>query len=206
MTTSELILQNYLKQVELNKPVKPVKPKFTPEQLFAAWDATGKMKLESFELDNASKSIIDFCFNPKYENKGGIIHGSKGIGKTLNMDIFAAVNTNMMKINTECYEVGEIERQYKIKGAVFLEHLEDLPCLVINDIGIEQDLNDFGTLRNIIADIMYLRYRKFQKWGYKTYCTTNLKWDRIQQKYGERLSDRFKEMFYRIEIVGESKR
>jgi DNA replication protein DnaC len=203
---TDLILQNYLKQVEINKPVQTVKPKFTPEQLFTAWEVTGKMKLEKFEMDNTSISIIDFCFNPKYTSKGGIIMGNKGVGKTLNMDIFATINTNMLKVNTECYEVGEIERQYRIKGAVFLEHLEDLPCLVINDMGIEQDLNDFGTLRNVIADIMYLRYRKFQKNRYKTYCTTNLKWDKIQAKYGERLSDRFKEMFNRIEILGESKR
>jgi len=47
---TELILQNYLKQVELNKPVQPLKPKFTPDQLFAAWEATGKLKLESFEM------------------------------------------------------------------------------------------------------------------------------------------------------------
>ena len=203
---TELILQNYLKQVELNKHVQPLKPKFTPEQLFAAWEATGKLKLESFEMDNTSKAIIDICFNPKYESRGAIIMGNKGVGKTLNMDVFAAINTNMMRVNTECYEVGEIERQYKIKGALFLQHLEDLPCLVINDMGIEQDLNDFGTLRNVVADIMYLRYRKFQKYRLKTYCTTNLKWDKIQAKYGERLSDRFKEMFNRVEVLGESKR
>jgi DNA replication protein DnaC len=84
--------------------------------------------------------------------------------------------------------------------------LTDIPCLIINDAGAENLLNDFGTHRNIISDILILRYRAFQKRGLKTYLTSNMTWKAINEHYGDRLEDRFREMFYKVEIVGESKR
>lgn len=200
------LLQNYLKQLEKNKPQPKVAPTINPKELRECWIATGNTKVESYEYNELADTILKMCFAPERQNKGAVICGSKGIGKTLNMDIFATLNTNMFGVNTKSYEVGEIELMYKIEGANFLESLVDVPCLVINDAGAENLLNDFGTHRNIVSDILLLRYRAFQKRGLKTYMTSNMTWQSINELYGDRLEDRFKEMFYKVEIVGESKR
>jgi DNA replication protein DnaC len=200
------LVENYLKLLENNKPQPKVQRVVSPKELRECWVKTGLTKVENYEYNEIADTILKICFAPDRQSKGAVICGSKGIGKTLNMDIFAAINTHMFGVKTKFYEVGEIELMYKLEGANFLESLTDIPCLIINDAGAENLLNDFGTHRNIISDILILRYRAFQKRGLKTYLTSNMTWKAINEHYGDRLEDRFKEMFYKVEIVGESKR
>lgn len=207
--TNQLV-ENYLKLLDKNKLERKPLPKIGFEELSECWKQTGitKAEVDEFEyvFDDTAKDILTICFSPKTQRKGAVICGVKGIGKTFNMDVFATLNTNMFGIQTRCYEVGEIEVMYKLEGAVFLERLMDIPCLVINDAGAENLLNDYGTPRNLIADILILRYRAFQKFKHKTYLTTNKTWKGIKEHYGARLADRFQEMFNAIELKGESKR
>lgn len=200
------IVQNYLKLVEKNKPQKKAIRKLTFEELKECWIATAQLKTENYHFDDIAKDILTLCYSPKTNNKGAVICGTKGIGKTLNMDIFATVNTNLFNVNTLCYEVAELEMNYKANGAVVLERISLAECLVINDAGAENLLNDYGTHRNIVTDLLLLRYRDYQKYGYKTYLTTNFTWSAFCAHYGARLSDRFKEMFNAIELRGDSKR
>jgi len=201
-----LLIQNYINQVEKNKPKPKAVTKLTFDELATAWKATGELKYPEYEFDSTSQEIMRMCFSPLTLSKGGVICGSRGIGKTLNLDIFSVINTNLFQIQTQCYEVNEIELNYKVKGADYLDRIIDLPCLVINDAGAESILNDYGTTRNLIADILLLRYRLYQRKGFKTYLTTNMSWEKLGQHYGSKLSDRFKEMFNAIEIIGDSKR
>jgi DNA replication protein DnaC len=200
------LVENYLKLLEKNKPQPKVQRVVSPKELRECWIQTGLTKVEKYEYNEIADTILKICFAPDRQSKGAVICGSKGIGKTLNMDIFATINTHMFGVKTKFYEVGEIELMYKLEGANFLESLTDIPCLIINDAGAENLLNDFGTHRNIISDILILRYRAFQKRGLKTYLTSNMTWKAINEHYGDRLEDRFREMFYKVEIVGESKR
>jgi DNA replication protein DnaC len=200
------IVSNYLKLVEKNKAQPKVIKEMSFNDMAECWIATGKMKTPNYQFDECAKEIMKLCYSPKTRNKGAVICGVKGIGKTLNMDVFATMNTNLFSVNTMCYEVAELEMNYKANGAVVLERISLAPCLVINDAGAENLLNDYGTHRNIVTDILLLRYRQFQKYGYKTYLTTNFSWEAFCTHYGARLADRFKEMFNAIEIRGESKR
>lgn len=196
-------IENYIKFIE--KQAKPKQPIFKRDEIEAVWAAVGKMKEPDYLPDGVAHKMFNALF--PYTKKGVCFCGSKGIGKTLNMDIFANINTNILKVVTECWEVTEIEIQYKATGAIFLDQLNKVPCLVINDAGIEsKTLNDYGTNRNIIADLLYLRYRQFQVLGYKTFLTTNLTFDSLKAHYGSRLAERMNEMFVDITITGESKR
>jgi DNA replication protein DnaC len=197
------LIENYIKHLE--KQAKPKLPIFKRGDIQAAWMAVGLLKNPAYKFDDVSISM----FNALFENydKGLCLCGSKGIGKTLNMDIFAKINTDLLKVNTECWEVTEIEIQYKAAGATFLDRIGQHPCLVVNDAGIEsKTLNDYGTNRNIIADLLYLRYRQFQVNGFKTYLTTNLSYESLQAHYGSRLAERMNEMFRQVTIKGDSKR
>lgn len=200
------IIENYIKQVEKNKSNRIV-PVLNPNEIHAAWIKTSELKCDNYVFDEVANEIMKYCYAPQFITKGAIMCGHRGVGKTLNLDIFASMNTNLFRIQTQCFEEREIELNYKIRGAEFLDKLSTLPCLVINDVGLQGNLNDYGTERNLIADILMLRYRLFQKNGSKTYITTNLmNEDKFNEYFGTKLSDRFKEMFNRVELRGESKR
>jgi len=197
------ILSNYLKHIE--KQSKPTTAKFTKGEIETAWMAVGRLKRKDYSFDEIAKEITPRLFGQ--QEKGVCFCGSKGIGKTLNMDIFATINTDLLGSITECWEVTEIEVQYKAAGAAFMDHLGKLPALVINDVGIEsKTLNDYGTDRNLIADLLYLRYRAFQVHGHKTYITSNSTYASLQTRFGPRLAERMDEMFVAVELKGESKR
>lgn len=184
---------------------KKVQYVFPFDELKSTWVETGLTKTPNFKFDEVAELILRTCFLAPTK-KGAIFCGTKGIGKTLNLDVFAMINTYLFKCKTECYEVAEIELHYKVRGASFIEYLADLPCLVINDADTSRDLNDFGTVRNIVTDILLLRYRNFQTKGFKTFLTTNMGYDFIVQEFGDRLQDRFNEMFFGVGLKGESKR
>lgn len=197
------IIQKYIKHQQSLLFEKRLK--FTPQEIQSAWVAVGIRLNKNYTLDEIAMRIMQGCFVDL--SKGTIFWGTKGLGKTLNMDIFATINTELFKIPTSCYEAEEIEYNYKAYGAEYILKLSDLPCLVINDIGRESSiLKDYGTDRNIIADLLALRYRKFQTGGFRTFGTTNGKIDDIKKLYVPRIEDRLKEMFNFCEVKGESKR
>ena len=195
------LIQNYIKHIQAQQPTS--QRVYDRNELIEAFKATGKYLQPSYEYDETAVAMMPFLFT---EKKGAVFSGSKGLGKTLNLDIFATINTQLFKIPTETFEVTEIEIKYKANGADWLLKISELPCLVINDIGIESNLNDYGTNRNVIADLLFLRYRQFQKYGKRTFLTANLKRDTIESRYATKLADRFKEMFNFVELKGESKR
>lgn len=203
MTTSNIIIQRLIEHYGSLK--KPAPPKFTPADIEAAWYSVGKFLEPEFVFDKTSKEMYPRLFGQT--SKGVCFSGSKGIGKTLNLDIFCRLNTELNQVKTEAWEVTELETQYKASGAVLLDQLGKIPALVINDCGVESKaFIDFGTPRNLIADLLLLRYRAFQQFKYKTYISSNMNWENLKTHYGPRLADRMKEMFIPMELKGESKR
>lgn len=169
-------------------------------------------KVNSYQLDDTAKVIMKAIYH-SYPSKGLIISGSKGIGKTLNMDIFAYVNQKLFNNHTMTVEATELEIMYKIQGADVLMKYANCDTLILNDAGTESKLNDFGTVRNIVADLLFLRYRKFQKGSFNgnpklTYITSNEKLSTLSgvEFYGSRIGDRLNEMCNYIELKGETKR
>jgi DNA replication protein DnaC len=204
MNTINPIIKQFIGHVDEMK--KPSGPQFQPADIKAAWMKVAEFLKPGYEFDTVANEMFPRLFAPEVK-KGVCFSGSKGIGKTLNLDIFSKINHALYKVETEVWEVTEIEIQYKAGGAGLLDKLGRVPALVINEIGMEsKSLMDFGTARNLIADLLILRYRAFQTHGYKTYLTSNMKWDSIRTHYGERIADRMQEMFIPMLLTGESKR
>lgn len=78
------------------------------------------------------------------------------------------------------------------------------PKLMIDDIGVEpESVNNFGTKRNVIMEILSVRYDM----NLPTIITTNLclrEPNQIVERYGERINDRLKEKAVLISFVGNS--
>lgn len=75
--------------------------------------------------------------------------------------------------------------------------------LVIDDFGCEPiEVKNYGTSVTPVTDILYKRYDDLQP----TIVTTNLTMQDIEEEYGQRVRDRFDEVFETIGYTGKSYR
>jgi hypothetical protein len=64
-----------------------------------------------------------------------------------------------------------------------------------DDLGTEQSQKYFGNECNVMAEILLSRYDLFISKGILTHVTTNLSASELEEKYGNRLRSRMREMF-----------
>ena len=75
---------------------------------------------------------------------------------------------------------------------------KDHPVAVVycfDDIGIEQPQKYFGNECNVMAEILLSRYDLFVSKGMLTHATTNLSASELEDRYGNRVRSRMREMF-----------
>lgn len=76
-----------------------------------------------------------------------------------------------------------------------------------DDFGLEAvSVKNYGNEANILEEIMLDRYDLALSVGMKTYITTNLDVAMIEQNYGTRVRDRFRETMNVIKLTGETLR
>ena len=209
-------------------------PRFTREYLLKYWEEVGKTFDKSYKSDQLTEDFVNyFCIereiyhpalidNPR---KGLFIYGNKGLGKSLNFLIYSRLlllskhklwefcqNNNVPEAyKDERYfhfeDIKDTEIAYKNDNVKHYEFLTSKRELVMDDIGTEPLNNkDYGTDRDLVGDIIRLRYNKSQKGYCITHVTTNLDKIQINERYGDRIADRMNEMFIQILVIGKSKR
>jgi DNA replication protein DnaC len=124
--------------------------------------------------------------------KGIMLFGGCGVGKTLLMKLlrrnllcnFSLMNCRV--VAAEFARTGDegIEKYCRV-------HSHEGICF--DDLGIEPDKIYFGQQVNVMLEVMLRRYE--QGAFYRTHVTTNLTVKELAVRYGNRLTDRFKEMF-----------
>lgn len=168
---------------------------------------------------NISK-VAEHLVNPK--KFGLMLAGTCGNGKTtLMLAIQRATNvlSDMGCFNKEVlvkhyndlvgyYDRIEIE-EYKVRIRIVdvkeiiakckdfseMEALKKTPYLGIDDLGKEPtEVMDYGNICNPVIDLLEYRYNR----QLTTFITTNLTPDELKTKYGERISDRLREMIEKI--------
>lgn len=143
--------------------------------------------------------IMDESFKGDLQ-KGLLLSGEIGCGKTLTLKIFVEFMKYANKIVAQysAIEIVEIFKSKEGKDRLFVSPL------FIDDLGTEQvEINNYGTKEAPIYEIFNRRYldRRFLM-----FITTNLKPSQMEERYGDRVRDRIKEMFNVMPIKGESRR
>ena len=181
---------------------KPETDMMTPIDLEKMLVAAAKAK--GLDLDT---SLFGLVINELVKPKGLMICGNVGIGKTTILKTFADVykifmNDGMVKNQIRFISTHRLLTEYKAKGDEVLLEYDKYP-LIIDDLGNEPDVvNSYGTKTNPVQTLLFLRYENKAL----TYGTSNLHPRQFREKYGDRLADRFKEMFTVITVKGESRR
>ncbi len=139
--------------------------------------------------------------------KGVYLYGDVGCGKTSIMKAFQkfASVTHIKKFKLA--STSEISRKIVARssseimmyysGDEFTQR-RDYPTFCFDDLGLEGPCTIYGSKINPMEEILFARYEK----RLLTHATSNLKPERIKEKYGKRVFSRLHEMFNIIYLDG----
>lgn len=131
--------------------------------------------------------------------KGILVFGPIGCGKTTAMSLFRR-NPSKEYGLISCIKVAE---EFKKNGPVGIEKFYN-QSYCFDDFGTEGNGKFFGNESNVMADILMTKYETEISTGFRTYITTNLTPEQIEEYYGKRLRSRMKEMFNVIRFPSDS--
>ena len=180
--------------------------------IVSRWPKIGRAMKPNFVTGEIDKIMVIFFSDKRsikfpslvhLPNKGIILSGKRGIGKSFVFEILRKLIQHNPNLNRPVIikSVLQIEEEYKAakdekKSGEYLKELINTPELVIDDLGMEDTkFNDYGTIRNLIADIIFLRYPLYQRGLVITHGTTMLKHDDLPKIYPAHIVDRMREMF-----------
>ena len=175
-----------------------------------------------------------FCGHPDFEklqdefgnnyslDKGIFLCGEVGRGKSFMLSLFCnnpafadKLQFPNQKLTNKSYiNCLSIQHEYQRDGAKamarfmkFHRQPENKAEFVFNDFGLEEKANNYGNKSMVMEEILTDRYELFTEWGVKTHMDSNLMdGDQIQNKYGQRIRSRMREMFNTIYLDGDDRR
>lgn len=149
-------------------------------------------------------------------NKGLLIGGIIGTGKTWLMRLFGKNQRQVFAVKT----AKSIADTFQSEGENSLQQFLVSPTLPINDasnffhskmglciddIGTEELKNHYGNRKNVIGDLIELRYANGNI-GTLLHLTTNLTMEQVKEFYGDRVGSRLRETMNVIELKGKDRR
>jgi len=173
------------------------------------------------EIAQSAKLMIDNGYMPYHQkafeelakvrlqtNNGILLTGNAGTGKT---HFFKCLYNNKYIKNTN--EILKIYKSCKeINGLFWFDLLRVYEGrswesdLIIDDLGQEPAMNDYGTKIEVLEALICHRYTDWQRGGALTHITTNLTGAELDKRYTRRVTDRLAEMCHIIKFDGQSLR
>ena len=143
----------------------------------------------------AQKTCIDL-------EKGILLVGPVGCGKTSLMNIcrflLPAEKRHSIKscrdVSFEFAKDGH-ESFHKYTRGSFNPSNYEPKTWCFDDLGLESPMNFYGNQCSVMAEILLSRYDLFHSFGMITHITTNLNSSEIEERYGNRVRSRMRELF-----------
>jgi energy-coupling factor transporter ATP-binding protein EcfA2 len=146
--------------------------------------------------------------------KGILLTGPIGCGKTSLMTLVNSFLPQSLQyhIKSTRETAFEFEKEgykvihrYSAKTAVPPVNSPGSGIWCFDDLGIEQPQKYFGNQCNVMAEILLSRYELYVSKGTPTHATTNLSASELEEKYGNRIRSRMREMFNLVAFDKNSK-
>lgn len=179
----------------------PTTEEQTVDALTAAYKAEVMYRGKMFENDEQTKDNIKRVakFLTSDSGKFGVmLCGVCGNGKTTllyafrNLINYFSERSYFEDKNTGLLVVDAKDVSFYAKDVNRFKYLKGYGMVAIDDVGREQtSVLDYGNVLNPLIDLFEYRYNN----QLFTFITTNLKPEEIRKKYGDRIADRFNEMF-----------
>lgn len=181
----------------------------------------------NFTVDERNKDIINDLFYYFHRIKGGRLDPAKGLwiegppgtGKSILISIFAKhIRTYWNDKAFKIYNCTSISNEFSRRTSNevdlldiytanrFGESKKPIP-MCFDELGREPIPSvSFGQRLNVMEHILHIRYSIWQELRLRTYVTTNLGAEEVENLYHDYIRDRRKEMFNIIAMTGDSRR
>ena len=133
--------------------------------------------------------------------KGLMIRGNVGTGKTLIMKSLCNIIKDVEILIPRFIHVSELQDLYMQSDFDEIDVVKRRFYTIIDDLGVEAvETKTYGNVKEPFNDVFDYRYRHNKR----TIITTNLKLSEIEEIYGTRIIDRFRECMNDLILDGES--
>jgi len=179
-------------------------------------DAKGKLLFgKSFKIYNEDNELLlklasyfirdhEYCKKLGIDtSKGILLSGPVGCGKTTLMRLLPYVVPH--KKNYHFIPSRNIVFGFNGIGFKIIEDYSDNKVYCFDDLGVEHIGRHYGKDCNVMGEILISRYEVFKQKEVLTHITTNLNAEELQDKYGERIRSRMREMFNLISFNTHSR-
>lgn len=138
------------------------------------------------DKENCKKFDIDI-------DKGLLLTGPVGCGKTSLMKLLHFLVPHQRKyVVMPC---RNIVFAFNHLGYKTIEDYGESSFFCFDDIGVEPMGRHYGKDCNVIGEILLSRYDLFLETKLKTHATTNLNAEELEERYGNRVRSRMRELF-----------
>ena len=156
-----------------------------------------------FKLCNYQIKDWEMCKKMNIDFKKGIlITGPVGCGKTSIMKLLRYLTPHYPSY--EIIPTRNVTFAFNHIGFNIIEQYGDNRFYCFDDLGIEPTGRFFGKDCNLMGEILLSRHELFLKYRVKTHVTTNLNAQEIEERYGNRVRSRMREMFNLVGFNKES--
>lgn len=139
--------------------------------------------------------------------KGILLSGPVGCGKTTLMRLLPHLVPHKKAYNF--IPCRNIVFGFNGIGFKMIEDYSDNKAYCFDDLGVEHIGRHYGKDCNVMGEILISRYERFchpeRSRRVLTHITTNLNAEELQEKYGERVRSRMREMFNLLSFDAHSK-
>lgn len=126
-------------------------------------------------------------------HKGILLSGPVGGGKTSLMKLIQHITPHYPSF--ELIPTRNITFAFNYNGYKIIEQYGDNRFYCFDDLGIEPIGRFFGKDCNVMGEILLSRHDLFLGHKVKTYATTNLNAKELEERYGNRVRSRMRELF-----------
>lgn len=160
-----------------------------------------------FTINDSDKDIIyklcsyfvkdeEYCQIENIDpDKGILLSGPVGCGKTSLMNLLKHLIPNQRTY--EMIPCRNVVFSFNHIGYKTIEDYGNSSFLCFDDLGIEPPGRYYGHDCNVMGEVLLSRYELFLKTNrkIKTHVTTNLNAEELEDRYGNRVRSRMREMF-----------
>jgi len=135
-------------------------------------------------------------------NKGILLSGPVGCGKTSLMKLLPHFVPHVKQY--EIVPSRNLTFQFNNVGFKIIEQYGNNNFYCFDDLGVEPTGRHFGKDCNVMGEILLSRYDLFTQHKVKTFITTNLNARELEERYGNRVRSRMRQLFNLIPFGTET--